>query len=80
MTDISYTNIGDVVAAMVIIGFAMIIPAIVVFIFYNVVNKNGNRTNGRQSIELEKAAILQKQIDELDDRVAVLEKVLRNGE
>ncbi|MBT2570745.1 hypothetical protein [Planococcus sp. ISL-110] len=80
MTDTSYTNIGDVVATIVILGFAVIIPAIVIFIIYKVVKKSDKKANERLSLECENSEILQNRIDELDDRVVVLEKVLRDGE
>ncbi|OCS84919.1 hypothetical protein [Caryophanon tenue] len=69
-------NIGDVVATIVMLGF-MVIPIILVVLFYRAYKKNVKRAEERLKVEKQQTFNLQKQVDELNERVRKIEKLLK---
>ncbi|GGG11515.1 hypothetical protein GCM10007425_02290 [Lysinibacillus alkalisoli] len=69
-------NIGDVVATIIMLG-SMVIPIILVILFYRAYKKNAKRSEERLNIEKQQTFNLQKQVDELNDRVGKIEKLLK---
>ncbi|MBD8033381.1 MULTISPECIES: hypothetical protein [Solibacillus] len=65
-------NIGDVLATIIMLGF-MAIPIILVVFFYKTYKKNMTRAEERFSDEKQEILNLQKQIDELNERVGKIE-------
>lgn len=76
----SIFNLGDIVATIFLLGFTVIIPAIIIFIIYKIIKRNEKRANERLALERENTVLLKKQIDDLNDRVIVIEKMLREVE
>lgn len=79
MNETTSFNLGDITATIVLLGFSLFIIAVIVFIVRKI-KRNEKRADGRLSIELENNLLLQKRIDDLDDRVVALEKMLREVE
>ncbi|HSJ38137.1 MAG TPA: hypothetical protein VK945_07965 [Planococcus sp. (in: firmicutes)] len=73
MNDALYINYGDIVATILLLG----VPAILIFFIYRTFKLDKKRANERLELEKETTVILQKRIDELNDRVVVIEKMLR---
>lgn len=69
-------NIGDIIATIFTLGF-IIIPIIVVVLFYRAYKKNTKRSEERLNIEKQQTFNLQKQVNELNDRVGNIEKILK---
>ncbi|MEG0438007.1 MAG: hypothetical protein RR587_02110 [Solibacillus sp.] len=69
-------NIGDIVSTIIILGF-MVIPIILIVLFYKACKKNGDRAEERLSIEKQQTLNLQKQVDELNKRVGKIESLLK---
>ncbi len=69
-------NIGDIVSTIIILGF-MVIPIILIVLFYKAYKKNGERAEERLSIEKQQTLNLQKQVDELNKRVGKIESFLK---
>ncbi|MGE7024345.1 ArsR/SmtB family transcription factor [Solibacillus cecembensis] len=69
-------NIGDIVSTIIILGF-MVIPIILIVLFYKAYKKNGERAEERLSIEKQQTLNLQKQVDELNKRVGKIESLLK---
>ncbi|ANU13330.1 hypothetical protein [Planococcus halocryophilus] len=80
MTETTSFNIGDIISTIFILGFSIIIPAIIIFIIYKVIKRSEKRANERLSLERENTVLLKKQIDDLNERVIVIEKMLREVE
>lgn len=69
-------NIGDIIATIFTLGF-IVIPIILVALFYRAYKKNTKRSEERLNIEKQQTFNLQKQVDELNDRVGKIEKLLK---
>jgi len=80
VTETTSFNIGDIISTIFILGFSIIIPAIIIFIIYKVIKRSEKRANERLSLERENTVLLKKQIDDLNERVIVIEKMLREVE
>lgn len=70
-------NTGDIIATAIILFGIPIFLGIVIFITYKIIGKRGN---ARLALEQERTLQLQKQVDELNQRVAKMEQLLREGE
>ena len=66
----------NIVATIFTLGF-MVIPIIVVVLIYRAYKKNVQRAEERLNIEKQQTFNLQKQVDELNDRVRKIEKLLK---
>lgn len=73
---VSGVNIGDLVATIVMLGF-MVIPIILVVLFYRAYKKNVKRAEERLKVEKQQTFNLQKQVDELNERVGKIESLLK---
>ena len=69
-------NLGDVVATIIMLGF-MVIPIILVVLFYRAYKKNVKRADERLKVEKQQTFNLQKQVDELNERVGKIESLLK---
>ncbi|MEO4052468.1 hypothetical protein [Solibacillus sp. CAU 1738] len=69
-------NVGDIVATIFTLGF-MIIPIILVVLIYRAYKKNGKRAEERLNVEKQQTINLQKQVDELNERVGKIESLLK---
>lgn len=67
---------GDIVALFLLLGYIGI-PVLLVVIVYNVYKKNVKRAEERLNIEKQQTFHLQKQVDELNDRVSKIENLLK---
>ncbi|MBD8036928.1 hypothetical protein H9635_09240 [Solibacillus sp. A46] len=65
-------NIGDILATLIMLG-VMALPFILVIFFYKSYKKNANRAAKRSSAEKQEILNLQKQIDELNERISKIE-------
>ena len=79
MNDAIYFNIGDIIATIFILGM---VPILILIFFRSLktFKRNEKRANERLELEKETTVILQKRIDDLNDRVVVIEKMLREVE
>ena len=77
--DVSSINFGDIVATIITLGF-MAIPIILVIYFYKAHKKNVKRAEERLDVEKQQTFNLQKQVDELNERVAKIESLLKEVE
>jgi len=80
VTETTSFNIGDIISTIFILGFSIIIPAIIIFIIYKIIKRSEKRANERLSLERENTVLVKKQIDDLNERVIVIEKMLREVE
>lgn len=69
-------NIGDIVATVIMLGF-MAIPIILVVLFYKAYKKKVKRAEERLNVEKQQTFNLQKQVDELNERVEKIESLLK---
>lgn len=72
-------NAGDIIATI----FMLAVTAIIIFLIFKVLKtfkRNERRASERLELEKETTVRLQKRIDELDERVVVIEKMLREVE
>ena len=69
-------NLGDIVATIIILGF-MVIPIILIVLLYRVYKKNAKRAEERLNVEKQQTFNLQKQVDELNERVGKIESLLK---
>ena len=76
MNDAIYLNIGDIIFTII----AFVVPAIIIFLVYKAFKRNEKRATERLELEKETTVRLQKRVDELNDRVVVIEKMLREVE
>lgn len=76
MDDALYINLGDIVATILLLG----VPAILIFFIYKAFKRDKERANERLGLEKENAVMLQKRIDELNERLVVVEKKLKEVE
>ena len=65
-------NIGDILATLIMLGL-MALPFILVIFLYKSFKKNANRAEERFSDEKQEILNLQKQIDELNERLGKIE-------
>ncbi|ANU09081.1 hypothetical protein A1A1_00750 [Planococcus antarcticus DSM 14505] len=80
MTETTSFNIGDIVATTFILGFSIIIPAIIIFIIYKIIKRSEKRANERIALERENTVLVKKQLDDMNERVMIIEKMLREVE
>ncbi|WP_033542265.1 hypothetical protein [Planococcus sp. CAU13] len=79
MNEAIYFNVGDIIATIIMLGTF----AVFILIFIRTMKtfkRNEKRANERLELEKETTVHLQKRIDELDERVVVIEKMLREVE
>lgn len=79
MNDAIYLNYGDIIFTIFIVGTVIML----ILIFFRVLKtfkRNEKRVNERLELEKETTVILQKRIDNLNDRVVVIEKILEKVE
>lgn len=69
-------NLGDIVATIIILGF-MVIPIILIVLLYRAYQKNAKRAEERLNVEKQQTFNLQKQVDELNERVGKIESLLK---
>ena len=67
------TSLASIIIAL---GF-MAIPIILVVLFYNAYKKNVTSAEERLNIEKQQTFILQKQVDELNERLIKIENLLK---
>ncbi|ANU25527.1 hypothetical protein [Planococcus versutus] len=80
MTETTSLNIGDILSTIFILGFSIIIPVILIFIIYKIVKRSEKRAIERLSLERENTVLLKKQMNDLNERVIIIEKMLREVE
>lgn len=80
MTETTSFNIGDIVATTFILGFSIIIPVIIIFIIYKIIKRSEKRANERIALEREHTILVKKQLDDMNERVMTIEKMLREVE
>lgn len=73
---VSGLNLGDIVATIVTLGF-IIVPIILIVIFYRAYKKNVKRAEERLNVEKQQTFNLQKQVNELNERVGKIESILK---
>lgn len=76
MNEAFYFNVGDTVFTI----FGLIIPALIIYFIYKTFKRNEKRAAERLELEKETTVILQKRIEDLNDRVVVIEKMLKEVE
>lgn len=76
MNDAVYLNFGDIVATILILG----IPTTLIFFIIKAFKRDKERANERLGLEKENAVMLQKRINELNDRLVVVEEKLKEAE
>ncbi len=69
-------NAGDTVATIIMLGF-MVVPIFLVVLFYRAYKKNVKRAEERLNVEKQQTFNLQKQVDELNERVGKIESLLK---
>jgi len=69
-------NFGDIMATLMVLG-SFLIPIILVIFFYKVYKKNVKLTEDRLKNEKQQTLTLQKQVEELNERVNKLESLLK---
>lgn len=80
VTETTSFNIGDIIATLFIVGFSIIIPAIIIFIIYKIIKQSEKRANERIVLDRENTVLVKKQLDDMNERVVVIEKMLREVE
>lgn len=69
-------NVGDVLATVILLGFTAI-PIILLILFYRAYKKNVKRAEERLDVEKQQTFNLQKQVNELNERVGEIENLLK---
>lgn len=69
MNEVTSFNIGDIMATLFLVGFSIIIPVIIIFIIYKI--------SKRIALDRENTVLVKKQLDDMNERVMVIEKMLR---
>ncbi|MCL1696451.1 MULTISPECIES: hypothetical protein [unclassified Lysinibacillus] len=69
-------NAGDTVATIIMLGF-MVVPIFLVVLFYRAYKNNVKRAEERLNVEKQQTFNLQKQVDELNERVGKIESLLK---
>lgn len=72
----SSVNVGDVVVTIVTLGFIAVIIIFLVLI-YRAYKKNVRRAEEKLSVEKQQTFTLQKQVDDLNERVGKIENLLK---
>lgn len=72
-------NVGDLVTTIVMLGFLAVVIILIVSI-YKTYKKNVKRAEERLNVEKQQTFNLQKQVDELNDRLGKIEKLLKEVE
>lgn len=80
VTEPTSFNVGDIVATIFLLGFTVIIPVIIIFVIYKIIKRSEKRANERLELERENTVLMKKQIDSLNERVIIIEKMLREVE
>jgi|GEM_PF-1583285 len=73
---VSGVNFGDIVATITVLGF-IAIPVFLIFFIYKAYKKNTKRAEEKLNIEKQQTFILQKRVDELNERVNKIENLLK---
>ncbi|EON70788.1 hypothetical protein [Lysinibacillus sphaericus] len=73
---VSGVNFGDIIATIIILGL-IAIPFILVIFIYKAYKKNMKRAEERLNVEKQQAFVLQKRVDELNERVIKIENLLK---
>lgn len=76
MNESASLNMGDIAATIFILGFSVI----TIFVIYKIIIRSETRANERLSLEREHTIRLKKEIADLNERVIVIEKRLREVE
>lgn len=79
MTEAQGLEVVGFTEIIVLLGFTMFMIAFIFFIILKIIGRIKKREERRLSIERENKVLLQKRIDDLSDRVVVIEKMLREG-
>ena len=79
MTEAQGLEVIGFTEIIVLLGFTMFMIAFIFFIIRKIIGRIKKREERRLSIERENKVLLQKRIDDLSDRVVVIEKMLREG-
>lgn len=79
MTEAQGLEVVGFTEIIVLLGFTMFMIAFIFFIILKIIGRIKKREERRLSIERENKVLLQKRIDDLSDRVIVIEKMLREG-
>ena len=72
-------NAGDIIFTIISLGIAVLF-IMLIYKIYKSFKHNEKRANERLELEKETTVRLQKRVDELDERVVVIEKMLREVE
>lgn len=73
---VSGVNLGDVVATIITLGF-IVVPIILLVLFNRTNKKNVQRAEERVNAEKQQTSHLQKQVDQLNERVRKIERMLK---
>ncbi|MEK4386324.1 hypothetical protein MKZ25_11005 [Solibacillus sp. FSL W7-1464] len=73
---VSGVNFGDIVATIITLGF-IVVPIILLVLFNRANRKNVQRAEERVNAEKQQTSHLQKQVDELNERVRIIERMLK---
>ncbi|MBK3494136.1 hypothetical protein JFL43_04535 [Viridibacillus sp. YIM B01967] len=76
MSETTVFNLGDIIVTVFTLGFA-IIPIIIIFVTYKAFKRSEKRANEKLQLERENTVLLQKRIDDLNERLNVIEKMLK---
>ncbi|MFC4712991.1 hypothetical protein [Planococcus dechangensis] len=79
MTEAQGLEVVGFTEIIVLLGFTIFMIAFIFFIIRKIIGRIKKREERRLSIERENKVLLQKRIDDLSDRVVVIEKMLREG-
>ncbi|WP_372869117.1 hypothetical protein [Planomicrobium okeanokoites] len=77
MNDAVYLNFGDIVATIILLG----LMAAIVFLFFKVIQaikRDAKKAKERLEKERENTILLQKHLDDLNERVKILEMKLKD--
>lgn len=69
-------NLGDFFATFVMLGF-ILIPIILVIVIYKAYKRNEKRAEQHLMIEKQQTFTIQQQVDSLNERLIVIEKMLK---
>ena len=72
-------NVGDIIFTIISLGI-MVLLIMLIYKIYKSFKRNEKRASERLELEKETTVRLQKRVDELDERVVVIEKMLREVE
>lgn len=72
----NFFNLGDFFATIVVLGF-ILSPIILVIVIYKAYKRNEKRAEERLNIEKQQTYTLQQQVHSLNERLIVIEKMLK---